>query len=305
MKILIQILYLTMSSIALLGNPLPDRSIKPVTFTINTPDGLPVEAALLEASLPGLGNTKGQTGPEGKVTLKVAKGLSLYLGVYKEGYYSSEGELWTGGIHKGPRGNLIPREIPDKFTITLKPVLDQVQMKATRFFGIVPVVDRPLGFDLERSDWLAPHGKGVITDILFTFSSPDPEDDKNSATMELSFPNNGDGIQSFQAARSYSLEFGSNLPPPNKAPIDGYKSTLLFTKEVPSRGAPNYLIRSRTVLDASGEIRQACYGWIEGEIEFDSRGAGGPQLSFSAYFNPDPNPNARSLEPLPETPGRR
>jgi len=174
-------------------------------------------------------------------------------------------------------------------------------------------VDGPVPFDLKVGDWLAPHGRGLTADILFHFHDILVEPETYSGTLTLSFPNKGDGIQAFQAARPFSMEFGSNHAPPLSVPTTGYERSLSHSLSH-TEGEPfksykkkqrNYLLRTRTMKDASGTIRQACYGWIEGEIEFDPRDQQGPQLVFTCYFNPDPNPDARSLEYILHVPDKQ
>jgi hypothetical protein len=265
---------ITTGTLAILGAvSTPQLQTRDVEFRVETPDGHAVENAFIEASRPGPGHASGNTSEDGSVTLNLSSGKTLHVHVSKDGYYATSGEIWTGGVYKGPAGNMIAREIPDRFIITLKPILDPVPLKVTHLRS------GPDGF------------KG---------------------TMKLIFPNAGDGIQAFTAARPYSMEFGSNLAPPHKAPEDGYQPTLTrvieHTPGEPfaslSQPGRNYLFRTRTHLDGGGRIRQACYGWIEGEIEFDPRDPAGPQLQFTAAFNPDPNPRSRSLEPLRQATGR-
>lgn len=277
---------------------------KIVTFTVVDSDGNPVEGALVEASKHGPGNESGLTGSGGRIILTLVEGANLSAYVTKEGYYTTGGELWRGGLFRGLDGNLVPRELPDAFTITLKAVRDPVPLRNARFRGNAPKSDEPIGFDLKTGDWVAPFGKGTTTDLFFRFHHLFLDDEAFSGTMTLSFPNPGDGIQPFQAARPFSMEFGSNLAPPHKAPVDGYLPGLTYTKahregeeyHTYEKQGRNYLFRTRTELDPNGTILAACYGWIQGEIQFDPRDPQGPQLSFMYYFNMDPDPEARSLE---------
>jgi hypothetical protein len=310
MNFLIQTLLLPLVVFAHGATNIPSLQKKPVKFTVLDHKQHPVEGARIEASRSGSGNEEGMTDDSGKATLQLSAGSTLYLYVSKDGYYDTGGELWTGGIHRKPSGRMAAREIPDSFTVELKPVMDPVALKRTKFRGRAPDVAGPIPFDLELSDWVEPYGRGVSHDILFQFQDILIEPEAFNGTMILSFPNNGDGIQSFQAARPFSMEFGSNHAPPLKAPVNGYQPSLRWSLSH-TEGEPyksykvkqrNYLLRTRTVTDASGTIRQACYGWIEGEIEFDPRDPKGPQLVFTCYFNPNPHPEARSLEHISHVP---
>ena len=303
MKILIQLFLLPVLATLAGASGIPQLATKPVRFTVTDSSGVPVPEALVEASLPGPGNATATTDASGTVILDLSAGATLHLHVSKDGYYASGGEIWTGGIYRNDEGRMVARELPDAFDIVLKPVLDPVPMTVTRFRGRLPAARGIVGFDLERGDWLEPHGSGRVADLLFhvhvDHGQPGP-----SGMLTILFTNKGDGIQPFRAARPYSTEFGSNLAPPHQAPLNGYRPSLTraFREEAgesfrqDARSSQNYLIRTRTIIDAGGAIRQACYGWIEGEVLFDPRGPDGPQLAFTAFFNPDPHPDARSLE---------
>jgi hypothetical protein len=282
---------------------------KPVSFTVVDTAGQPVEKALVEASVPGPGNASGNTGKDGCVTLQLVEGATLHVHVSKDGYYDTSGEIWTGGLHKGPGGRLIARVLPDAFTVRLKDVRDPVPMRRTVFRGRAPAaaLHQPVGFDLDAGDWVSPLGSGSVPDILFHFHDVEVEPDAFKGTMTVSFSNEGDGIQPFSAPRPHSTEFGSNLAPPHEAPVDGYLPSIAFSLSH-REGEPfqsyvqkqrHYLLRCRTRLDPAGSIRQASYGWILGEIEFDPRDSTAPQLAFTAFLNPDPDPQKRSLEPAP------
>jgi hypothetical protein len=306
MKILILIIPILLPMILNAQQPamMPTLEQIPVTFTVLDPNGEPIPEAKIEASRYGPGNAEAVTDKNGTATLQLSKGRSLTIYVSKNGYYKTGGELFRGGLYKGPDRKLIPREIEDAYTIELKPVLEPVFMQHRRFRGHAPATDKPVGFDFRVGDWVAPYGKGVTEDIYFHFHGIYVDEEAFAGTMSLSFPNEGDGIQAFMAARPFSMEFGSNLAPPNKAPLDGYEPSLSYSVSH-AEGEPyqgyrekgrNYILRTRTKLDAVGRILQACYGWIQGEIEFDPRGEDGPELVFTYFFNPDTDPDARSLE---------
>ena len=306
MKILILITTLLAHMILLAQSPasMPSHELIPVRFTVVDPEGNPVEGACIEASRHGPGNAEGMTDEQGEAVLQLTKGRSLTIYVSKDGYYKTGGELFRGGLYKGPGNKLIPRELTDSYSVELKPVLEPVFMHHRRFRGSAPAIGKPVGFDFRVGDWVAPYGKGVTEDIYFHFHEVFLDGENFAGSLTIHFPNEGDGIQAFKAARPFSMEFGSNHAPPNKAPLEGYENRLSYSK-AHREGDPyqsyetkgqNYLFRTRTEMDAAGRLLQACYGWIQGEIEFDPRGAEGPGLVFEYFFNPDPDPDARSLE---------
>lgn len=313
MKILILITLLPILLVAQRSPNIPSLAQKPVHFTVIDHAGNPVESAFIEASRHGPGNASGHTNSQGKLTLQLTKGASLHVYVSKDAYYNTGGELWTGGMYKGPDRNLIAREVPDEFSITLKKVVNPVDLHHQKYRGNAPKSDKPVGFDLEKGDWITPYGRGITADIMFHFHDIHIDENGFMGSMSLYFQNPKDGIQSFEAARPFSREFGSDLAPPNLAPVNGYQQSLSHSLSH-RKGEPytsykvdrrNYLLRSRTQVDAAGIIRQACYGWIQGEIEFDPRDPRGPQLAFTYYFNSNPDPDARSLESVRHVPKLR
>ena len=280
---------------------IPSLGDKPVRFTARATEGNPVNRARVEASRHGPGNASGFTGEDGQLTLVLTKGASLHVSVSKTGYYPSSGELWQGGMVKGPDRLLVAREVPDSFEIEIKEIRDPVPLIHRRYRGRAPVTDSPVGFDLEAGDWVRPHGSGESVDILFHFHDIRVTTGEAEGVLTVSFHHPKDGIRELAAARPFSMDFGSNLAPPHKAPLQGYRPALSLDyhasgMETPASSRKNYLFRVRSRTDAGGQLRQACYGWIEGEFRFDPRDPAGPQLEFAYQFNPDPDPEARSLE---------
>ncbi len=308
MRMLIHLLMLLLLVQPALGQS--KVSHKPVTFLVVESSGMPVEDACIEASLQGPGNASGKTAADGKLELILAKESILHVYVSKTGYYSTGGELWTGGMYRNAQGKLVPREVPDSFTITLKKVLNPVELIHVQYRGKLPDTGKPVGFDMEKGDWVRPNGVGDVSDVLFYLEHVDPRHRLQESRLSVLFPNPKDGIQIFMAARPFSMAFGSNLAPPHTAPLDGYQSVLSLESTVEKRTVPNikgtnYLFRTRTRTDAAGEIRQACYGWIQGDIVFDPRIPDMAQIAFTYYFNPDPDPDARSLEYIRHVPQNR
>jgi len=307
MKIQLHHLLLLLAPAGLAAQPhddLPAITWKPVAFTVVDPAGRPVEGARVAASRPLRGDATGLTGADGAIVLELAAGDDIWIQVSKPGYYDTGGELWTGGLERGPDGRLAPVEAPDAFTVLLKDVRDPVPLRRVEFRGRAPASAEPVGFDLRAGDWVAPHGRGAVPDLLFHFHDIVRGPDGFSGALTVSFPNPDDGIQPFSAARPYSREFGSNLAPPHQAPIDGYAPSLGLHQahtagqphQAPAPSSRNYLFRSRSQRDPAGRLTHACYGWFQGDFAFDIRDPAAPQLAFLAFLNPDPDPLARSLE---------
>lgn len=274
-----------------------------VTIEVVDMDKAPVNEALVEYTFAGQSG-KSLTGKDGTVLLSGNREGRLSLYVSKNGYYTTSGEVFRGGLVGGAHGKLVPLKAAKRYEVELKPVRDPVRMVSHRYRGYAPVSEEPLGYDLVNRDWIHPFGRGVTADLYFHFHDITNTDSATTGTLTLSFPNDGDGITGFKAPRSFSQQFGSNLTPPHEGPVEGYLPFLSWT-HAHEAGQPhlnpyddrqNYLIRTRTRLDEQGRILQACYGWIRGPVRFDTRDARGPQLVFEYFLNPSPDPENRSLE---------
>lgn len=278
----------------------------PVSFTVVDSSGHPVPRATIEASLPQGSNAVARTDASGRTSLLLSPVHNLSIEVSCPGHYSTAGEIWRGGRYLDSSGALVPRSIPRSFDIVLKEIRNPVPLLQRTYRGHVPIVKGPIGFDMEASDWTAPYGKGRREDIYVSFHDIHVEERAYGAHLRITFPGPDDGIKPFHAPRPHSMEFGSNLAPPHEAPLEGYSRSLERSIRY-QRGDPlhtdasdqrSFLFRIRSQRDAAGTLTQACYGWIQGEIEFDPRDARGIQLAFTYFLNPDPSPEARSLEPL-------
>lgn len=181
----------------------------------------------------------------------------------------------------------------------LKPIGVRVPMYAKKEWSLaVPEDNKSIGYDLELGDWVAPYGKGITSDFIFTlerkFTSITQAFD---ATLTLTFHNDGDGIQSVMSDSS-----GSALRIPRTAPEDGYEPKLTKriyretdTKPIvtDTQSNQNYFFRVRTKKNDDGKIISALYGKIEGDIEFWPNG----KIRFQYYLNSKLNSRAMEFDP--------
>ena len=158
----------------------------------------------------------------------------------------------------------------------------------------IPEFGKPIGFDLLKTDWVKPYGKGEQSDFVFTINVQKGGVTKDGyqnydASFSLGFSNEGDGIQSVYA-----------FPKPGvrllrEAPEHGYETNLVRKAYNHDDGTyrehredQNYYFRVRTKKDDKGNIVSALYGKIHDEIGW--LGA----IRFTYYLNP--TPNDRNLE---------
>jgi len=163
-------------------------------------------------------------------------------------------------------------------------------------WAAIPKLDEPVGFDLERGDWVVPYGKGTVNDFVFVFKSTQRAWTDYESSYTLRFANEKDGIQEFVFDRNNQSLYRW----PFEAPETGYLPTLQkYRNDSPAtnlqtneRKEINYIFRVRTKTDKNGNIVAATYGKITGEIRIVPG-----KIQFSYSFNPD---GTRNLEEDPE-----
>jgi len=161
----------------------------------------------------------------------------------------------------------------------------------------IPKLGAPVGYDIEKSDWVTPYGNGIVADLTIEFNLDYRDYTDYDANMNISFPNDQDGIQEFWFDKTEQSSFKW----PFEAPTSGYlKSVNIFVRDNPKDGyktnikeGVNYLFRIRTKLDKTGNIISANYGKFNGEFGISRKG----KTRFTYVFNPD---GTRNLEEDPE-----
>lgn len=251
--------------------------------------------------------------------------LGATVWAQKEGYYPV-------GHRPARRYQILPKDLEEGVSrvIELRRVLNPIPLYVRTIplspaepFRI-PAEKTWLGFDFEHGDWVAPHGSGKVADILFRYEREfvrfrptnvgldqlrienrrkfermgehwDEDVFREQAgiwdgTLEIAFPNEKEGLILVED------EFTphSVLRMPHEAFAEGYQPTYKYVIEDGKRNIRRddvgFFLRTRVELDDDGEIISANYSKIYGDISFRSVG----YLSFTYYFNPEPND--RNLE---------
>lgn len=240
---------------------------------------------------------EGVSDSKGLYTGQADASSRIGITVRKEGFYFSR-QLYE---FKSRSGILFKKWEPWNPTIevVLKKKRNPVPMFRKGTFGMkIPVFNKPIGFDLEKGDWVAPYGKGLLSDFIFSMFSNDRTFTDYECGFTLTFSNEHDGIQEYY----FDKNDQSYYKWPFSAPVDGYKKELSKEKAISLPGKSyssnekkdvNYLFRVRTKVDKDGNIVEARYGKLTGEFEFDPEGA----IKFGYSFNPD---GTRNLEVDPE-----
>jgi len=220
------------------------------------------------------------------------RNYDLASDIVKKGYYKG----WAQLDFKG-RNQILNRWKPWNPTIEVKlrPIKKPVPMVHKKIFRLPPPkTNSSVGFDLMVGDWVAPCGKGKVSDFVFTVTlvlTP-----KKGAQYKLTFANPNDGIQEYESSK----EIHSYFKWPYLAPLSKYKTSLerfayyMFPNpRIPSTNLKknvNYIFRVRSKVDKKGNLISAYYGYIKGEIQIEKENA----FYFEYWLNT--NSTSRSLE---------
>jgi hypothetical protein len=279
-------------------------------FTVhvtNAETGLPVTNAIVQTVFEHVYDPWGNKKPEidrrketvdqdGYITF-TGESVNAGIGcpVEADGYYSG----WGGvELEQMKRNHILNRWEPwnPMIEVKMRSIKNPVSMvhKRVEWKFKIPKYDMPIGLDLARGDWVHPYGSGVVSDMTIEIIPLHPAE--KGSQCRISFPNPEDGIQ------EYAFEWPtSDFKWPYLAPTNGYNHVLdkHYVLNLPKiEGVPehnlnknaNYLVRTRTQVDKSGQVISACYGYFQGEIMFLPKG----EFQFEYWFNPVPN--ERSLE---------
>lgn len=242
---------------------------------------------------------EGQTDTNGVFSASDKLLHPLRYGVRKERYYRSSGE------HAFKRNRETKKwDTPYATnTVVLKKIKNPISMYVKKVNVEVPVEDQPIGFDLERGDWVSPYGGGARRDFLFTFSRTPKTSAGYRATLKIDFSNQKDGIQKINAEPVSWM----SLRLPHQAPESGYSTNSVYEMgykpgsgyygfENPD-GDVNHFFRVRTILDEQGEIKESNYGKIHGPIHVAGTGRENAKIIFQYYFNPTLNDRNVEFDP--------
>ncbi len=288
-----------------------------VTFRVIDSTGKPVEKANIRATFimsdapDDYTVVKGQTDADG---LFAAAGKSVDGMVYdvtKDGSYKTFAKYWFYRPNEDcvRDGRWLPWN--PTLTVVLKERRHPIPLYVKRVDVRIPAMNQPLGFDLEKGDWVAPHGEGTTPDLVFTYSSIREAPLVLSWRLDIGFSNPSDGAQVFPHDMSSELQSLYEAPEAGYAPalVDEYAQAgdKIVTENRLRSGA--YLVfRVRSVMDDQGRLVRANYGKIygsSGSRPFDyTRAKEGDSLKFIYYFNPTPNDRNLEFDPKKNLFGR-
>jgi hypothetical protein len=236
---------------------------------------------------PAPGKISGLTDSNGVFTCSHDdRSVSLAFHIQKEGYYATWVTHYFGFSVEDKLVDWNPSQI-----LVLKKIIQPIPMYAKALNTHVPLLEKPVGFDLMVGEWVAPYGKGVHADVFFTAHLDERSATDFDSKLIVSFPNKGDGIQSFIVPET---EIGSELRSLHQAPTDGYEIQWIKARSQ-KPGEPstygndlklNFYFRVRTILDDQGNVKSALYGKIYGDF-----------MHFRYYLNPTYNDRNIEFDP--------
>ncbi|NCC49875.1 MAG: hypothetical protein EOM20_01540 [Spartobacteria bacterium] len=265
-----------------LGNAVTNAFIDAALKFSDTRDGF--------TSHEGYTDTNGTFEVEGKV-----KSDMVYT-VTKSGYYKTIGRYWFYSWEKGDvqNGRWLPWN--PVVEVVLKPKKNPIPMYAKRVHVEIPGQNQPIGFDMEKGDWVSPHGKGLVADVYINYSLKQQDLWTGDERFEMSNTNLLCGVQELNA------DMFSAFRSVYDAPLTGYVESLKYvlnrTKttiiEEKKLSDSNYIVfRSRAAVDEDGRLERANYGKVYPPIKH-GRQRGTDSMVLIYYFNP--TPNDRNLE---------
>lgn len=238
---------------------------------------------------------RGTTDSNGVSRLALAVYVDMRSQISKDGFYPTEMHFDFAGSSKIINGKWQPWGATN--TVVLKRIRNPIPMYAKRVNAPVPVLDAPVGYDLEKGAWVAPHGKGVVSDLVVTVSGQYVDNVNRDIQMSLEFPSRGAGIITNTVPIHNEAPMGSTLVSDHEAPSEGYQSSYTYTQRMRAKMSdrlnmtPRFgqiaCLRVRTELDDKGQVRKAWYGKIYGDLycafDFDKHIC----VNFTYYLNPD------------------
>ncbi|MEI7902568.1 MAG: hypothetical protein WCK89_20150 [bacterium] len=248
----------------------------------------------------------------GLATVELRTAYDIGCTVTKTGYYDSE-FYYAFGSEKMIRAGRWPQS---GFTnqVVLKHIRNPIPMYIKSEDVRLPVEGTPIGYDLMKGDWVSPHGKGIVSDLVIcvtgSFSKVAAQFGGERLVydlfMRVTFSNSGDGIQTNSVPMHNENYLGSRLVTDHEAPFEGYHDEYTYRRRLSLKPSENInasvrdtqiaYFRIRTRSDAKGKIESAMYGFMLRDFNALYKLDGSIRVSFMYYLNPDGTRNVECAE---------
>jgi hypothetical protein len=299
--------------------------------TVEQDDGTPVEGAEIAVRYPvGIKVNSGGGFPTDRhETSKTASNSKGEAALNYQTVSSPEGLLWIKkkdfypSIYQehswkksGGRVNNYLAEIK----AILNPIKNPIPMHAYSNIGgmekivKIPEIGENYGFDLMLAEALPPLGNGKTADFTFVIEGVYRGAGSNDMSLKITFPSIHDGVIEFKTPQRVGMRepqiSGSQLLSEHLAPEAGYVPEIIRTTKRVSLTQPadknddihrNFYFRTRTQVDADGQIVSANYGKIYGDFHFTGANSDWGYIAtlalITTYFNPVPNERNVEFDP--------
>ena len=267
-----------------------------VCVTVVDADGKPVKDAPVKGyfylyTRGAVNHDTALTDAEGKASVKgMCSSYDLIVELKKEGYYTTEENIDMLG--KDYPGDGIVGVKKDKWqpygiqkTYVFKEIRNPVPMVVFNNSTLAaPELDREYGYDLEYGSFVEPYGDGKVADFYVKYTWDERERKEkpgvlNTITLTIRFPNEKDG------AYAFPMDVFSQFKSPYRADPDAeYARELVYSSvwEKDEEGvdelvqhtamlpkSQGLVLRTRSVVDATGTLVSAHYSKIYGGIHLD------------------------------------
>ena len=176
----------------------------------------------------------GQTDTNGMFSAEAEGNPSGSCSARKEGYYPTLGVDFMFTNVVGDRWE----PWNPTLEIVLRKIGKPMPMFAKRVEAFIPLMNEPVGFDLEKGDWVVPYGKGDVKDFTFLFRGRFASARDRDEALQITFSGPKDGIQGISASPSHGSQL--RLPPEHRTrlhkPVGARKDDASGTR-VRTKGA--------------------------------------------------------------------
>lgn len=199
-------------------------------------------------------------------------GNKVKMYINKEGYYNSQREL--SFIRMGKELDVKDgkwQPYPMDETVVLRKMKKPVKMVVEEFYRYSPteIINTWIGFDIERNDFVAPHGKGRECDFeIYIDWNGRWLPEYSGMKIKIRFPGPYSGYYCCQKNRESDFKW-----PYNANPFAEYLKTACFGESVCPDGSRKeyyfdkskcWIVRSRCRLDENGKLIGANYSVVSG-----------------------------------------
>ena len=251
---------------------------------------------------------RGDTDTNGVFVAEARTGGVLEIEVSREGYYRSTDLISfidMGHEHEVSKGKWQPWGIVKQ--ITLLPVKNPAARIAdTPDWKWTKEINKWIGFDLMKYDFVEPYGIGKNSDmeVMFDWDGAWRQKEYNGMALKIRFPVKFAG--GYYAERTPGSEYIGIYHANTNA---DYTAEFTYSERVSSRNKRGYaasyerhlfdlskvlVVRSRCKLNKDGTLKTAHYFQLYG-IKFSGDSKKGVSLKFLSIYNPTPNDT--NLEP--------